>query len=138
MTIGITVGFAALLVAIAATLLALKYRKDAETQHTQLSSALAQARVQADHTRQELKALSKLMRRQIGEGAEHKQRQQAMASRLAVMESLEAGQQALATAKTRLADGQSLRPLIQRGAINASEAHLLSLVHRQSSVAAHG
>ncbi len=133
MTLSDCLSVTALLIAFIAALLALKTRREAGAQFIELSHALTKARTQADENYQEVMGLAQLVKRQLSDGEQQKQRLLSLQTRFTLIESLEEGQQALVTAKTRLADGQSLTPMVKRGAINASEAHLLSLLHRQAN-----
>ncbi len=101
-------------------------------------AALMQSRAQNLQFQQELAEMADLISGHLGKSLEQRQRQQALESRLNLFESLQSGQQAVSAAKSRLSEGRSLKPLVQRGSLNANEAHLLALVHHQRRSAAAG
>ncbi|MEM9182612.1 MAG: hypothetical protein AAGB27_05605, partial [Pseudomonadota bacterium] len=83
--------------------------------------------------RQDLKDISGVVKGHLGQSMDQRQRQTSLESRVALLETRHDGKEALEDAKNLLSEGRSLNALVQRGKLNPSEAHLLSLLHRKGS-----
>ncbi len=124
---------AALLLAVCALVIAWVVVRSSREQQRDHLTELRLIKADGQRCRQDLKDISGVVKGHLSQSMEQRQRHTTLESRVALLETRHDGKETVEDAKNLLSEGRSLNALVQRGKLNPSEAHLLSLLHRKGA-----